>query len=68
MYCRRYTKFYGTSEKAAANLAHDALTSMHADFTKIYIHQACFTCIIKFVVYLHCLYGAVHLNFISLDP
>ncbi|WVY96015.1 hypothetical protein V8G54_028166 [Vigna mungo] len=25
---RRYTKFYGTSEKAAVDLAHDALTSM----------------------------------------
>ena len=26
---RRYTKFYGTSEKAAQTLAHDALTSKH---------------------------------------
>lgn len=27
--CRRYTKFYGTSERAASNLVHDALTSMY---------------------------------------
>jgi len=26
--CRRYTKFYGTSERAAVHLAHDALTRM----------------------------------------
>ena len=26
--CRRYTKFYGTSEGAALDLVHDALTSM----------------------------------------
>lgn len=27
--CRRYTKFYGTSERAAQDLVHDALTSMY---------------------------------------
>ena len=26
--CRRYTQFYGTSEKSAVSLVHDALTSM----------------------------------------
>lgn len=28
-FCRRYTKFYGTSESSAINLAHDALMSMY---------------------------------------
>ena len=28
--CRRYTKFYGTSERSAINLAHDALMSMYS--------------------------------------
>lgn len=26
--CRRYTKFYGTDEDAASNLAHDAIVGM----------------------------------------
>jgi len=34
-FCRRYTKFYGTSERAAQNLVHDALTSMHVWFSLV---------------------------------